>query len=863
MRASTSIDALKIMLFISILSGANPTILKAQMRGLITEFDIESNELELTRLAQPFSPFDKVGRRFAILGLESGILEAWGYPVKILRNFEFSFLIGTSTDKIRGKDIARRISVTPEATVITFTHQSFVIRVIYITPVEEPGVIMLLDVDTNEPMTILASFLPVLQPMWPAGIGGQASGWDAELKAYQIREPRRLNSGFVGSPAADGVSYSPAHMFSDTPQEFAIKVVPRDVVGKFIPVIITGGRGKVEEFKSVYQKLAKNPARFYEQNRDHYRHLRENTIRVKTPVPKIDLAFEWAKVSYDNLISTNPTLGTGLVAGLGISGSSGRPGFGWYFSGDVYINSLSLTSSGAYSTLRDALRFTQKWQREDGKMAHELSQSAQSYIDWFEDYPYGYIHGDTTPWFLVATGYYYRATGDLDFIRESWPALMRAYAWSLATDQNGDGLMDNSAAGLGALEYGPLKGILTDIYLAAIWVKALSSMEELATALGEQEVAAECKARYEKAHAALNKHFWDRKNKNLSYAFNAKGKQVPGVAPWSSVGLMWELFDPVHSYATLEKINSAELTTDWGIRSISVKSQYYEPLNYNYGAVWPFLSSFVSTAQFVHHYAEAGLATLWSTVEHTFDNSLGNVTEVFSGDLNVWPGEAVHHQGFSSAGAILPLIRGLIGLEVFAADHSIKLSPHLPADWGQVEVDQIVVGQTVVGIYYSKADGSVKVSINVEGDQPIGITYSQAFKTDRISGVFIDGRQVEYMIEEYPQDFHVNVSTKVTRSSLIEITYTPSFEVLLPLRDRLVGISNSDLKIISSQRTGKGLKFTLDGAAGATYRLKVLRPENVKRVTGGKLLGDQIQVSFPKGAPGEFIRATLNIEAGK
>ena len=62
--------------------------------------------------------------------------------------------------------------------------------------------------------------------------------------------------------------------------------------------------------------------------------------------------------------------------------------------------------------------FTQKWQRKDGKMAHELSQAA-GYLRWFKDYPYGYIHGDTTPYYIVAARI-------ISGGRETWPSSRRA-----------------------------------------------------------------------------------------------------------------------------------------------------------------------------------------------------------------------------------------------------------------------------------------------------------------------------------------------------------------------------------------------------------------------------------------------------
>lgn len=361
----------------------------------IAAFKLDPNSIELHRLAQPGTYFDKVGRKFAILGYESGSFEAWAYPLKLFRNFEFSFYIGSSTEPIRGKDIVRFISVTPEATTLTYTYQSFTVKAVYVTSVDEPGAIIFLDVNATEPLTIVASFLPVLQPMWPAGIGGQYAYWDDAAKAYLISEPTRNNNAYVGSPAAVGMSYTPAHMLSDYPNQFKIVIDhPDSLKGRFIPIIMAGGKGSRDSVKAVYERLANHPEFYYRKNVEYYRNLLENTLQIVTPNPKINLAFEWAKVAYDNLFVDNPDLGFGMVAGLGPSGTGGRPGFGWFFGGDAFINSFSLDSYGAYQSVKDALMFTQKWQREDGKMAHELSQAA-GYVNWWKDYPYGYIHGDT------------------------------------------------------------------------------------------------------------------------------------------------------------------------------------------------------------------------------------------------------------------------------------------------------------------------------------------------------------------------------------------------------------------------------------------------------------------------------------
>jgi len=473
------------VLFLMLASTAIPAL---PQEGLIPAFKFEPCAIQLSRPAQPLTTFDKVGRKFAVLGFESGSFEAWAYPLKLFRNFEFSFLIGSSTTPVQGRDIVRFIDVTPARTTLTYTYQSFTVKAHYVTAVDEPGAFILLEVDSTEPLTIVCGFLPVLQPMWPAGLGGQYAYWDDELKAYLISEPTRRNHGFIGSPAARGISYTPAHMLSDVPNQFKITVEkPQTVKGKYLPIIMTGGKGTREDVKQTYQRLAASPEAFCRAAEKHYRELIAATLRVKTPNKDLDLAFAWAKIAYDNLLVDNPDLGKGLVAGLGPSGTGGRPGFGWFFGSDAYLNSLSLNSMGHYAASRDALAFTQKWQRGDGKMAHELSQAA-GYLNWWKDYPYGYIHGDTTPYYIVAVDDYYSMTGDIEFVRKSWPSLKKAYAWCLTTDDDDDGLMDNSKAGLGALEFGALTGIRTDIYLAAVWVKACEGIQRLAADMGDPDL---------------------------------------------------------------------------------------------------------------------------------------------------------------------------------------------------------------------------------------------------------------------------------------------------------------------------------------------------------------------------------------
>jgi hypothetical protein len=829
--------------------------------GLIPAFELEANDLQLHRTARPGTPFDKVGRRFAVLGDESGSFEAWAYPLKLIRGFSFSFYIGSSTRPIPGKDIVRYVDVTPEATVLTYTFQSFTVKAVYITPVREPGALILLEIDSTEPLSVVCGFLPVLQPMWPAGIGGQFAYWSNDLKAYVISESSGKNHALVGSPAASGLSYTPAHMLSDSPSEFRIEIPdPVKLQGKYVPICLAGGKGKREAVLAVYKKLLEDPGEHYRENRRHFQELRRNTLNIRTPDRELDLAFEWAKVAFDNLIVDHPELGTGMVAGLGASGTSGRPGFGWFFGGDTYINSLSLSSFGAFESARAVLGFTRKWQREDGKMAHELSQ-AEGYIDWWNDYPYGYIHGDTSPYYIAAVYDYVRWSGDEEFVRESWDSLRRAYDWCLTTDANGDGLMDNGKAGLGALEYGALTGIATDIYLGAVWVRAAYAMQRLALIAGERDYSEKAGKDHSRASRAFEDRFWDADSRYYAYAFNAEGKHVKEISPWNAVGLMWGLGTPEHSRASLERISSSELITDWGVRSISLDSRYFQPLNYNYGAVWPFLTSWVTTALYSHHMPLNAWPLLKATSMHTFNHGLGSITEVFSGTNHVWPQEAVSHQGFSTAAVTLPLVRGLLGLEADASSRTLTFAPHLPAHWKKLQIDQIRVGRSRFSIDTIRAGDSIRIEVRPKDAEGYRLLLEPALGLGtEITDVTLRGESIAFETREQGQVTQAVCELPLhDEPAAVTVSFRPSVEIYPIVVPSRVGEANTGLKIVSLVKKDDGLTLTVEGLSGRMYEVGVVHPEKITGVTGGELHRDRIHIRIPEGKPGDFLRHTVLI----
>ena len=832
--------------------------------GSIEEFEIHTSDLTLSRRAQPNTFFDKTGRRFAVLGVESGAFEAWAYPIKLFRDFSLEFFIKSSTQPILASDIVSRIDVRPEATTITYVFQSFTVRAHYVTAVQDAGAVILLDVDSTEPLTIVAGFIPMLQPMWPAGIGGQYAFWDSNQNAYLISEPSGENHGYVGSPAAGGISYTPAHMLSDQPNQFQIRIEePVSVIGRFIPIVMAGGTGDRQTVQAVYEKLASDPQEVYRKAREHYQALRQQTLRIDTPVESLNLALEWSKVAYDNLLVSHPTLaGTGLIAGLDRSGPGGRPGFGWFFGGDTYINTLSLNALGYFEASKNAISFMTQFQRDDGKMAHEVTQATE-YVDWFGDYPYAYIHADTSPYFIVAVDDYFQSTGELDFVRGQWDALTRAYEWSRSTDGNGDGLMDNTLAGLGALEFGALTGILSDIYLNAVWIKATEAMARLARELGDVDLSSQAAADHDTALAAFEK-YWSEDTGPYVYAFNEDGDLVEEITPWSSVGLMFGYGTDERAKSSLLRIARADLTSDWGVRMLSTGSSYFEPLNYNYGAVWPFLTSWVTMAHFRRGFPLQGYASLMSTVQHVYNRSLGQVTELLSGIRHTWPQESVPHQGFGTAGTVLPLVRGLLGLSTEDGGGTLVFKPALPGDWGRTRIENFRMGDRHLDMLIEREPSKLRVVIEPDVREEFQLTFEPVLAPGtNVTGVRVNGSVTDFTVIDTGFITQPRIHSRLEGRTVIELDLEPAFEILPLTWKSSVGDANRGMRINRYERMGDRGILVVEGLAGTKYRLHVLQSDEVICVDGATLKEDQLMIEIPEGPRETYLQHTISFQFGK
>ncbi|MGB9179327.1 MAG: GH116 family glycosyl hydrolase [Pyrinomonadaceae bacterium] len=862
------------------------------------KFSLRKSGLELERRTQAGSFFDVLGHKAAAFGYEHRPLEAWVYPMKLLDDFELSFRVEGYPLEFRASEIATHINVRPEATTFTYSHAAFTVRQIIYAPVDEPGLVMLLDVKSVLPMTIGVSFRPKLKLSWPAGLMTGNIGWDEKQHVYYITEESRRFAGVIGSPAARDVSLMPYQEEPrDVPSRFQIETSPEELRTSYIPIIIAGSVEGREKAKATYDHLLSSVQSLYEKNVAYYERLQNETTTIRTPDERFNTAFSWAKVGVDKGIATNPYLGTGLLAGFRTSGESERPGFAWYFGRDAMWTALAINSYGDFRSTRTALEFLKQFQRADGKIPHEISQSA-SLIPWFTDYEFPWASADATPLYVIAHADYWRMIGDTEFLKANWDSIQKAYRFSEATDTDGNGLIENTKFGHGWVEGGPLRPAHEEIYMQGLWIEASRDMAELAQALNDSATVSRAREHTERTRAAMEQTYWLASRGFYAFSTRLPMTEIPEADPGPNraarqarmeelskarlidedtvlpaVPLWWRTMQDDRAQAEIDHLGSGRMATDWGARIINGESKLYDPLSYHYGSVWPLFTGWTSMGAYRYGRPHVGYQALMANALLTYTNALGYVTELLSGDFNAPFGRSSHHQVWSEAMVITPAVRGMLGIEVGAGGKELRFAPQLPSNWDETEARGVAAGSARYDLKLVKTAGRLTITITQKDAAATSalsrgverFIVAPAFPLDaRIRKVKIQGRETQFEMKSAGDVQRAEVKIEAPGPTVeIVFTYTEGTDIYLVPENLKPAAQSTGLRILRSRADTDALHLLLEGLGGRAYTVRARTPYQLGQTDGVTIQEDgqsdpKLSITFD-GPADSYVQRELNI----
>lgn len=792
-----------------------------------------------------------VGRPAALFGTDDGQFEAWVYPLKILRDFHLRFHVDGRT--LPAELLARTVITRPQSTTIVYGDGPFQVRETLFVPVHEPGAIITFDIQTERPLEIEVAFKSDFQLEWPADLGPSHLSWNSEHRTFVFDAQNYPYVALAGSPTARDSKLEEGKEESGADESSFLLGVAERGADKKIVCIAASLKGH-DDAAGTYDRLIHSASGLMAEATSYYSEYLRNTLDIDVPDADIRRAYDWARINLLQGMVANPLVGTSLIAGYGVSDERRRPGFDWFFGRDALWTSFALDSEGDFADARTALEFLTKYQRADGKIPHEIPQSA-TLVPWFEEYPYGYAAADATPLFLVAMCDYVRSSGDASFARQEWESIWRAYQF-LNSTLDSDGFAQNFGVGHGWVEGGPLVPSRTEIYQASLGIEALRSMAALARLLGKNEMASELDRTFERKRIRLNEVFWSPENKFFAFAIDPNNHRVDERTVLPSVPLWFGLLDPVKARDEIAHLAGPDMQTDWGMRILSSSSDKYAGDGYHFGSVWPLFTGWASVGEYRYHRDLDAYLDLRANALLGLDGSLGHFTEVLNGTHYEPLATSTPQQIWSAAMIVSPILRGLFGLETNTASGEVALKPHLPADWQSFTIANLHVGSTTLTLQFRKDANNIWLETTRTGSGKCTLDFGPALSLRaNVVAATLNGRAVPYRLETNDVDQHVSVLFEVpTGKSTLRLRFNDDFELSITSHLPPLGSTSQGLRILSTAWTPERDRLNLEvaGSPGNAYEFSVSDASRIISAEGAELNKEnprspKLVVRFPAG----------------
>jgi Amylo-alpha-1,6-glucosidase len=323
-----------------------------------------------------------------------------------------------------------------------------------------------------------------------------------------------------------------------------------------------------------------------------------------------------------------------------------------------------------------------------------------------------YGTSDTTLYFPDLVRRFQRHAGRSE-LSEPWAnAVQRVIAWGTARSDPESRLLRNggeaetieaATASLARVRYG-IDSPDTTIWDSAdrrrhaidvqvLWHDALlAAAEMLSSGTGSRtgtELAGRCRVEAEQVAASVRARYPWTAGEYLYDSLRPSGP-VAQVRPNALRAVSAGLVDPSFARTVVRRASREDLTTPWGVRTLSSLDPEYRPHEYHAGQVWPIATSWAADAALAVGERELGVRYL-TTLAGQLLRERGFLNECYRGDRDE-PYDSCFLLGFSVAPFLSTLFERLWRLTVEAALPRLTVRPAFPPTWQRAGIERLRVG---------------------------------------------------------------------------------------------------------------------------------------------------------------------------
>ena len=799
-------------------------------------WDVNTSEINLNRRFASSNFWDVAGERLLTMGKENGgIEEVWAHPFMAMRDYEVGIRFDYKDTIFWLNDERPEIVVNPAF----FSRQykfprAYLHEMIINDPVNINGVIHY-EYRGVYPAELIIRFKSNLRWMWPYSdrvTGSICHSWDPNLDAITIQDQSGDLNLMIG-----GTKKPIVHLagqfdgFGCSRKDSIYKGIPTDkiqVAGLLcyklemndnLDMIFSASS---EGYSSTYAQLdltIHDPARVFHNALQRSSDVLSNSLLITTPDKDFNTGYRWALLATDRFFVNTPGMGKALVAGYsttrhGWDGGhkiNGRPGYGWYFGRDAEWSSFALLDYGDFGKVKSQLEFFNKYQDLNGKIFHEASTAGLLHYD----------AADATPLYIVLAGKYFRHTNDTAFLRTSWPNIKRAINFCFSTDTDQDHLIENTNVGHGWVEGGELFGSHSTIYMAGSWGAALTEAAHMARFMKDIE-AESYQLDAKEQQKSINKDFWNDSRHFFAYGKNTDGSFRTEQTILPTVPIYFRMADREKASLALKNIAGNVFTTNWGVRILREDSPWFKPTGYHYGSVWPLFTGWASLAEYATGNPIQGFSHIMNNLNVYKNWGLGFVEEVLNG-AEYQPSGVCAHQCWSETMVLQPAIEGMLGLEIYAQERKMLLSPQLPPQWDSLHLEHIRMADQFVNFHYLRSkDGTCEYQFKLDQGHPVMIDFMPSYPAGtRFKSVTINGKEIPFTSFKSAQSITLMVSFDLGPAIKLIVETEAGISVIPAISDPKPGDHAEGMRILATRLSGNIYQVEVEGKTGSSGILEL------------------------------------------
>ena len=449
-----------------------------------------------------------------------------------------------------------------------------------------------------------------------------------------------------------------------------------------IALVAAGSSNSSEDCLNEYRSIRNNYRSLLEYTENHFKMFSSSTLQIgsgakpEPTISKLIKAFEKAKTSMEYLKAEYDGLGAGVCAGLPRFPNYWARDTGWSLRGYLSLGDYDFVFAIIENFLRHQAKRTSTVAMK-GELPMIISGKAFLHNTTFGS-------ADSTFLFPWAIREYVLATGDIQYLKKRWKSIIDLVNWGFLKDTDRDGLVEHAFTGVAEklpiqdstwMDHIDRRKSANDIQ--ALFYESLKIGGDLAKIVGDS-CNRERWIRYsQQLQNKIDLEYWDTGNIFYYDTIRRDGSKDSSIRPNALVLLLTgAVRDKDRAEAVLKRIEKNDVTTAWGVRTLSSMDPKYHPSLYHDGAVWPLVTGWCAASEIKFGRKEQALYYIGSMAERIlFEN--GMFAETYRGDRPE-PFNSCILQAWSVGMYIYSISEMMLGMKLNMIDNNIQFEPQIP-----------------------------------------------------------------------------------------------------------------------------------------------------------------------------------------